>query len=186
VASTRAGPAQALDGVPDSSVLTGSPPVIPLTLPHRAPNAASDNRGMRPVGSLLRWIVNGSALLNARHGPPFPGSLPSPSCRRPRYLHTRTRVRIMALSEDDQRRFDEIERALMDQDPVFSRTMTIDRLRRRRVRAGVGFFCGGVLLLLTGLICTQVSLAWGVLTSIAGFVVMVVATAQSIGRRYRR
>jgi hypothetical protein len=92
----------------------------------------------------------------------------------------------MALSEDDQRRFDEIERALMDQDPVFSRTMTIDRLRRRRVRAGVGFFCGGVLLLLTGLICTQVSLAWGVLTSIAGFVVMVVATAQSIGRRYRR
>jgi hypothetical protein len=27
---------------------------------------------------------------------------------------------LMALSEDDQRRFDEIERALLDQDPAFS------------------------------------------------------------------
>jgi hypothetical protein len=92
----------------------------------------------------------------------------------------------MALSEDDQRRFDEIERALLEQDPDFSRSMTIDRLRRRRIRAGVAWFCLGVLLLLTGLVWTQVSLAWGALISIWGFIVMVGGAAHNIGRRHRR
>ncbi len=92
----------------------------------------------------------------------------------------------MALSEDDQRRFDEIERALLDQDPDFSRSMTIDQLRRRRMRARVAYFCVGLLLLVTGLLWTQVSLPWGVLISIAGFIVMVGAAAHHIGRRHRR
>jgi Protein of unknown function (DUF3040) len=92
----------------------------------------------------------------------------------------------MALSEDDQRRFDEIERALLDQDPVFSRSMTIDQLRRRRMLAGVACFCLGVLLLLAGLLWTQVSLPWGALISVWGFIVMVGAAAHNIGRRHRR
>jgi hypothetical protein len=53
---------------------------------------------------------------------------------------------VMALSEEDQRKFDEIERGLLEQDPVFS-TTTIDRLRRRRRWSAVASFCVGVLLL---------------------------------------
>jgi hypothetical protein len=45
----------------------------------------------------------------------------------------------MALSEDDQHRLDEIERALMDLDPDFSRSMTIGHLQRRR-RTQVAYF----------------------------------------------
>jgi len=74
----------------------------------------------------------------------------------------------MALSEDDQRRLDEIERALMDLDPDFSKSMTIGHLPRRRHWAHAAYFCIGVLLLVTGLMWTQVSLAWGVSISVVG------------------
>ena len=89
----------------------------------------------------------------------------------------------MALSEDDQRRFDEIEQALFDQDPVFSTTMTIVRLRRRQLHASVASVCVGVLLLLTGLVWTQGSVAWGVLISVTGFLVMVGSAAHFARRR---
>ena len=92
----------------------------------------------------------------------------------------------MALSEDDQRRIDEIERALIDQDPVFSRTMTIEHLRRRRFQARAAWFCVGVLLLVCGLIWTQGSLAWGVFISVAGFIVMVGSASHHTGRPRRR
>ena len=91
----------------------------------------------------------------------------------------------MALSEDDQRIFDEIERAFLDEDPAFSRSMTIGHLRRRRLRAHAAYFCIGVLLLVTGLMWTQVSLPWGVFISVAGFVVMVGSAARNTIRRYR-
>lgn len=92
----------------------------------------------------------------------------------------------MALSEEDQRKFDEIERALFEQDPVFSTTKTIDRLRRRRRWAAVAFFCVGVLLLAAGLVLTQGSLAWGVLISLTGFLVMVGAVFGFTGRHHRQ
>ena len=92
----------------------------------------------------------------------------------------------MALSEEDQRKFDEIERGLLEQDPVFSTTTTIDRLRQRRRWSAVASFCVGVLLLVAGLVLTQGSLVWGVLISVAGFLVMVGAVVQSAGRRRRR
>lgn len=79
----------------------------------------------------------------------------------------------MPLSEDDQRKFDEIERSLFDEDPVFSTTITIVHLRRRRVLATVAAFSAGIFLLVAGLVSTQGSLALGVLISIAGFLVMV-------------
>ncbi len=91
----------------------------------------------------------------------------------------------MALSEEDQRKFDEIERGLLEQDPVLS-TTTIDRLRRRRRWSAVASFCVGVLLLVAGLVWAQGSLVWGVLISVAGFLVMVGAVVQSAGRRRRR
>ena len=92
----------------------------------------------------------------------------------------------MALSEEDQRKFDEIERGLLEQDPILSTTTTIDRLRRRRRWSAVASFCVGVLLLVAGLVVTQGSLVWGVLISVAGFLVMVGAVVQSAGRRRRR
>ena len=39
----------------------------------------------------------------------------------------------MPLSKDEQRRFDEIEQALREDDPLFAATVTFDRLRRRRL-----------------------------------------------------
>ena len=69
----------------------------------------------------------------------------------------------MPLSEDDQRKFDEIEQALLDEDPVFPTTITIVQLRRRVARAAVAYFCAGIELLLTGLVSTQGSVALGVL-----------------------
>jgi hypothetical protein len=81
--------------------------------------------------------------------------------------------------------FDEIERALIDQDPDFSRLMTIGHVRRRRLRTHAAYFCIGVLLLVTELMWTQWSLPWGVLISIAGFIVMVGATAHNTVRRCR-
>jgi len=97
-----------------------------------------------------------------------------------------TRVMLMALSDDDQRRFDEIERALLEQDPVFAKTMTIDHLRRRRLRARAAWFCIGVLLLVSGLIWTQLSLTGGVAISVAGFITMVGATFHRTGMPRRR
>jgi len=92
----------------------------------------------------------------------------------------------MALSEEDQRKFDEIERALFKQDPIFSTTRTIDRLRRRRRWSSVAWFCLGVLFLVAGLVSTQGSLAFGVLISLLGFLVMVGATVQFGNRRHAR
>jgi hypothetical protein len=91
----------------------------------------------------------------------------------------------MALSEEDQRKFDEIESGLLEQAPVFS-TTTIDRLRRRRRWAAVASFCVGILLLVAGLVWTQASLVWGVLMSVAGLLVMIGVVVQSAGRRRRR
>jgi len=89
----------------------------------------------------------------------------------------------MPLSDEDQRKFDEIERSLLEEDPVFSTTITIVRLRRRRVLATVAYFCVGIVLLVAGLVSTQGSLAVGVLISTAGFLVMVGATALFMRRR---
>ena len=61
----------------------------------------------------------------------------------------------MPLSEDDQRRPDEIERALYRDDPRFAAGQTIDRLRRHRAITSVAAFLVGAVLLVVGLVTTS-------------------------------
>ena len=49
----------------------------------------------------------------------------------------------MALSNDEQRTLDEIERSLRDEDPVFVQAVDFDRLRLRRVMTGALVFLTG-------------------------------------------
>lgn len=78
----------------------------------------------------------------------------------------------MPLSEDEQRRLDEIEKALHADDPRFA-AASIDRVwRRRTVTAAAGVLIG-VVLLVVGLVTTQAALAAGVIISIIGFLAMV-------------
>ena len=75
----------------------------------------------------------------------------------------------MPLSEDDQRRLDEIERALYRDDPQFAAGQSLERFRRRRmVMAGAAVLVG-IVLLVVGLVVTQAAVAVGVIISIAGF-----------------
>jgi len=82
----------------------------------------------------------------------------------------------MPLSEGEQRRLDEIERALRTDDPKFAATITIDHLRRHRaVVAGTAFVLGMVALV-TGLVVADAALWVGVVITVAGFAAMVGGT----------
>jgi len=61
----------------------------------------------------------------------------------------------MPLSEDEQRRLDEIERALYQEDPRFAAGQSIDRLRRRRAITSVAALLVGTVLLVVGLVTTS-------------------------------
>jgi len=61
----------------------------------------------------------------------------------------------MPLSEDDQRKLDEIERALYRDDPRFAAGQSIDRLRRHRSITSVAAFLVGMVLLVVGLVTTS-------------------------------
>ena len=79
----------------------------------------------------------------------------------------------MPLSEDEQRRLDEIERALHRDDPKFAAGQTIERLWLRRMVAAGAAVLIGVVLLIVGLITTQAVLVLGVIVSVTGFLTMV-------------
>jgi hypothetical protein len=87
----------------------------------------------------------------------------------------------MALSKDEQRTLEEIERALLDDDPKFAASVNLDQVRHHRVLAGGLGFLLGLVLLLVGAITTQAVVAIGVAVSVAGFVVMLVALARLFG-----
>jgi len=89
------------------------------------------------------------------------------------------------LSEDDQRRFDEIERALSAEDPRFAAGHSLERVWRRRTVVAGAVVLVGVVLLIVGLVTTQASLAAGLVISIVGFLSMVAGAAMFI-RRPRR
>ena len=74
----------------------------------------------------------------------------------------------MPLSEDDQRKLDQIEQALTKDDPQFAETVNIDRWRRRRIVLAGASFTIGMVVLIVGLVITQAVLVLGVITSIAG------------------
>jgi Protein of unknown function (DUF3040) len=61
----------------------------------------------------------------------------------------------MPLSEDDQRKLDQIEQALTKDDPRFAETVNIDRWRRRRIVLACASFTIGMVVLIVGLVITQ-------------------------------
>lgn len=83
----------------------------------------------------------------------------------------------MPLSEDDQRKLDQIEQALAKDDPRFAETVNIDRWRRRRIVLAGASFTIGMVVLLVGLVITQAVLVLGVIISIAGALTMTAAAA---------
>jgi hypothetical protein len=89
----------------------------------------------------------------------------------------------MPLSEDDQRRLDEIERGLQRDDPKFASGHSLEQFRfRRMVAAGVVVLIG-VVLLVVGLVLSNTAPVVGVVTSVAGFLIMVGGAAVLIRRR---
>ena len=89
----------------------------------------------------------------------------------------------MPLSEDDQRRLDEIERALQRDDPKFAAGHSLERLRQRRLVAAGAVVLIGMVLLVVGLAVTQAALLVGVIISVTGFLTMVGGAAVLIRRR---
>ncbi len=89
----------------------------------------------------------------------------------------------MPLSEDDQRRLDEIERALQRDDPKFAAGHPLERFRRRRLVAAGAVVLIGMVLLVVGLTVTQAALQVGVIIGVAGFLTMVGGAAVLIRRR---
>src|SRR4051812_35004184 len=79
----------------------------------------------------------------------------------------------MALSEDEQRRLDEMENALLRDDPGFVASVSMGRVRtRQRIIAGVGFLLG-MIVLIGGLVTTATAVLIGVLISVAGLLLMI-------------
>ncbi len=79
----------------------------------------------------------------------------------------------MALSEGEQRRLDEIERALRSEDPGFADTITITRVRRHRKVLAATVFVVGMLALVAGLVTTDAALWAGIVIAAVGVAAMV-------------
>ncbi len=79
----------------------------------------------------------------------------------------------MALSEGEQRRLDEIERALTTDDPKFAATITIDQFRRHRAIVAGVIFALGMVAVVGGLVLADGLLWAGVIISLAGVGAMI-------------
>jgi hypothetical protein len=79
----------------------------------------------------------------------------------------------MALSEYEQRKLDEIERALHRDDPGFAGTINFAAMRRHRRLVAAAVFVIGLLMLAFGAVLAQGPPLVGVAVSVLGFVVMV-------------
>ena len=78
----------------------------------------------------------------------------------------------MGLSESEQRKLAEIERALEQEDPRFAASISIQRVRRRRRTFVAVAFLLGVMVLLIGLLGTAQSVIVGVVISVVGLLTM--------------
>ena len=78
----------------------------------------------------------------------------------------------MPLSEGEQRRLDEIERALRNEDPNFAATITISRVKRHRALVAALVFMVGMVGLVVGLVTTDASLWAGIVISVLGAAAM--------------
>jgi uncharacterized membrane-anchored protein len=90
----------------------------------------------------------------------------------------------MPLSDDEQRKLDQIERALAE-DPGFADSASIERIRRRRLILAAAVFTIGVVLLLAGLVTTSAALVAGVILSAVGVLTMTTGIVLFFWRRYR-
>ena len=81
----------------------------------------------------------------------------------------------MPLSEDDQRRLDEIEQSLTRDDPQFVARGSMQWRRRRRLLGALMCFATGAVLLVTGLVTTHAVIVIGVIIAVAGLGAMVAA-----------
>jgi hypothetical protein len=78
----------------------------------------------------------------------------------------------MPLSEGEQRRLDEIERALRSEDPNFAATITISRVKRHRAVVAALVFLVGMVGLVVGLVTTDASLWAGIVISMLAVAAM--------------
>lgn len=92
----------------------------------------------------------------------------------------------MALSEGEQRKLDEMERALQRDDPRFAASVSIEHIRRRRRIAGSAGFLLGIVVLLTGLVTTAETLVVGLVIRVAGLLTMIAAAVSLLFRPGRR
>jgi Protein of unknown function (DUF3040) len=79
----------------------------------------------------------------------------------------------MALSEDEQRKLDEIERALHRADPGFAGALNFAAMRRHRRLVAAVIFATGLLVLVAGAVLALGPPLVGVAVSVLGFVAMV-------------
>jgi len=89
----------------------------------------------------------------------------------------------MPLSEHEQRLLDQIERALIAEDPKFASTVRAGRLRRptrRRRLQGVVLFVLGLVLLVVGVAVHAIWVSNVPVVSIVGFVVMLVGAVLAV------
>ena len=77
------------------------------------------------------------------------------------------------LSNDEQRRLDEIERALREDDPNFAAAVDFGQVLRRRIIAPAATILLGLVLLVGGEIAAQSLLMAGVILGVTGFLVAV-------------
>ena len=88
----------------------------------------------------------------------------------------------MPLSEEEQRKLDEIERSFHRDDPKFAAGQSFERFRRRRVVAASAVVLIGMVLLVVGLVLTQATMVVGLIVSVIGFLSMVGGVALIIRR----
>ena len=86
----------------------------------------------------------------------------------------------MALSDDEQRVLDEIERELQRDDREFPESVTHHDHRRRRLVAAGAVMTLGLVIVLTGLVLGRGSFEVGVITGIVGLLTMTGAAALAI------
>ncbi len=79
----------------------------------------------------------------------------------------------MPLSDGEQRRLDEIERALRSDDPKFAATITIEHVKRQRVVLSAVLFLLGMIMLIAGLVTADSALWVGITITVAGVAAMV-------------
>ena len=78
----------------------------------------------------------------------------------------------MKLSQHEQQILDEIKQAVQAEDPEFFASMTGSRSRRVGVVRGSVTFLSGLVAFMVGAVLAQAAPGWGVVVSLAGFLVM--------------